>query len=105
MAFNTGLLYRVAKLKVYLGNTIGFVSEVKYAIFVAIVLKQWRPATTLTELLLLLILLLAVGIFLGWVDVKIVRFTPTVQEINTRENNLYFKDLEKTLNNNGAYDK
>ncbi len=94
----TGIIAFFARLKVFLGNGIGIVSDLKYPVLLAIPIKQWRPETTIFEMVLVGIILLALLMAMGWVDMRIIKFTPTVQEINTRENNLFFQQQEKDLN-------
>ena len=82
----------------FLGNGIGIISDLKYPVIAAIPIKQFRPETTLIEMVILGIIIIAVLMAMGWIDMKIIKFTPRVQEINTRENNLFFQQQEKDLN-------
>ena len=95
---NTRIIETLARAKIFLGNGEGYVSDFKYPVILAIGLKVLFPNTEMLELgIIALMVMIIIGI-VGWVDLRFIKLTPTIAEINTRDYNPYFKELEKKIN-------
>lgn len=95
---NTGIVKLIAEGKIRLGTGIGYVSDLKYIMFIAITLKVYMPDAS--NLLLGMISLIGVLLLLvlGWFDLRYVKLHQTVAEINTRKYNPFFTKLEASIN-------
>lgn len=95
---NTRIIERLARLKIFIGNGEGWFGFLKYPFILAIGLKIYFPHADLIKLGFIVLLAVAFLTFVGWLDLKYIKLTPTVAEINTREYNPYFKKLERKVN-------
>lgn len=94
---NTGIVEKIARVKIFLGTGQGYVQDFKYPVLFAIALKVYLPqADNLTLGLIALVAMICMAI-VGWFDLKFIKLPQTTAEINTREYNPYFNELEKTL--------
>ena len=97
MIRNTSIVKKISYFRIFLGTGQEHISFLKYPILLAIFIKQWYPNLSVLQLVLLVITSVAVLTFNGWFDLKYIKIPQTTAEIQTREYNPYFQNLENNV--------
>jgi len=88
-------VYWVAELKIFLGNGMGYFMDFRYPILLAIALKVYFPSWNWFLMGILTILIIIILMILGWFDLRYVKLSQKIAELNTSKYNPYFRRLKK----------
>lgn len=93
-----GIIDKIVRFRIFVGTGQSHIEFLKNPLIIGIFLKQWFPSLSLIWLSVLVIVSVIVLAFNGWFDLKFIKLPQKQAEIQTREYNPYFKELEKNLN-------
>jgi hypothetical protein len=94
---NTHIIEKIAYFKIFLGNGVNYLSDLKYPFVIAIGLKVYFPNASIALLGIISIISIFLLVLLGWFDLKYIHLLQTTTDINTRVYNPYFAGLENRL--------
>ena len=97
MIKKTGVVKTLANIKICLGTGMGYVSDLKYPVLLAITLKVYLPNANNITLGLIALAAMIIMAVVGWFDLKYIHLAQTTAEIITRKYNPYFTELEKKV--------
>ena len=94
----TGIINFIAHIKIFLGNGMGYVSDFKYPVLLAITLKVYLPNQSNLILFFISLIAMILMVLVGWIDLKFIKLAQTTACISTSKYNPYFEKLGKDLN-------